>query len=207
MFLRSAVGVGRKVFEEIVEAQAALEAALGFRIDLWVYDDDGLSEGRGVFDFLRGGAGFGGREGFVFDDGVESLEIGEGHGAPESFPDGGLDAGCDEIYEALFVALLSPETHDEDKGLGDFALAEGVAEVDGRAVFRGLGIYGHAAETLVRRGGDVPFLRVAGGLVAVEKRIAHPLFQDEAVLLDFLGGGDGERRDEDGGAEESRESP
>ena len=37
--------------------------------------------------------------------------------------------------------------------LGDFALAERVAEIDGRAVFRGLGIHGRTAVGGIRRRG------------------------------------------------------
>src|ERR1019366_7287478 len=54
--LRARVGPGREEFEHVGEAQAALEPALGMRIDLRVHLDDGLREGRRALDFLRGGA-------------------------------------------------------------------------------------------------------------------------------------------------------
>ena len=141
------------MFADIVETQAALETPWDFGIDLRIYDDDRLRERRGVFDFLRGGPGLGRAEGLVFDDGLEAFEVGEGDGAAGVFPRGGLDAGSDEINETLFVALLSPATDDENERLGDFALAERVAEIDGRAVFRGLGIHGRTAVGGIRRRG------------------------------------------------------
>ena len=185
--LRSGVGAGGEIFEDIVEPQAALEPALRLRIDFGVQLDDRGREGRGALEFLRGGPCLLGRERFVLYDGVELFEIGAGDVAPEFSPGGGLDAGRDEIHEALFVALLLPETDGENEGFVDGELAERIAEIDRGAVFDGLRVHGHAAVIFILGGRDVPFLRVVRRAVAGEKRVINPLLEHEAVPLDLLG--------------------
>jgi len=53
-------------------------------------------------------------------------------------------------------------------------------------------------------GGDVPFLGVARGRVAFEEGVANPVFEYDAVVLDFGGGGEGEDEEkEEGDGEEA----
>lgn len=128
--MRSGVGGGGEVGEDVGEAEAALEAALGFRVDFRVHDDAREREGRSVFDFLGGGAGLGGGERAVFDDGVETLEIGASDRVPEGAPSGGLDASGDEVDDVFLGAVLPPVTDDQEERFIDIELAEGIAEID-----------------------------------------------------------------------------
>lgn len=94
--------------------------------------------------------------------------------------------GCDDVDETFFGFVLPPVADHENEWFGDVELPQRIAEIDGRVILGSLGVHGNSAMVFVGRGGNVPLLRVAGRLVAVEKRVVHPGFKNEAVLLHLL---------------------
>ena len=83
----------------------------------------------------------------------------------------------------LILRLLAPKACDEQERLIDIELMQSIAEADGRAVLRRLGIYRDAAMFLVGAGWDVPLLRVACRLVTSEEGISQPFFKQQAMAL------------------------
>jgi len=171
----------------MIEAQTALEAALAGGADLGIEHDERFVERVFLFHRLSPETNLAVVDGAVFDEGVEACQIGASDGAPQHAPDFGMDLGGDDVDEAFGLTVLLPKSNEQNERLGNVVLAEGITEANRGAIFGGLGVHGDAAVPEIGGGGNVPFLRVAFRLVAVEESIANPFFKYDAVLL-HLGG-------------------
>lgn len=171
----------------MIEAQTALKAALAGGADLRIEHDERFVERVFLLHRLSPETNLAVVDGAVFDEGVEAFQIGASYGAPQHAPDFGMDLGGDDINEAFGLPVLLPKSNEQNERLGNVVLAEGITEANRGAIFGGLGVHGHAAVPEIGGGGNIPFLRVAFGLIAVEESMANPFFKYDAVLL-YLGG-------------------
>lgn len=187
--LRGGIGRGCDIFKNVLKAQTALQPSLGFGINFGIKDDDGLAERRLAFHFLGQTPGFLVPERTVLNQSIKSLDVGPRDRSPQVAPSRSWHERGQDIDHALPVLFLNPETDNEEKRFIDIKLPQRVTQIDRRAVFRGLGIDRHSAVLRVRLSGDVPFLGVAQRLVSVEKRITHPLLEDDAMPLHLARGG------------------
>ncbi len=83
----------------------------------------------------------------------------------------------------LLQAILPPVADDRPKRFLDVVLTKRIAQINGGSVFRGFGVDENTTESFVRFGRDVG---VAWRRVAVEKGVADPFLEHNAVFLDFL---------------------
>ncbi len=182
-----AISVGREVFEDLGEAEAALQASLSARADLGIERDDRRVERVGLLHRLCLLAHLLVVDRGILDQRVETFEISPRDVAPKCFHELRRNHRGDDIDEAFYVAFLLPVADYEDEGFVDIELPQGVAETDGGLVFDRFRINRIAAVVEVDLGGDIPLLRVAGRLVSFEECIAHPLLKHQPVMLHLRG--------------------
>ncbi len=172
-----------------VEAEAALQSALS-AVDLRIHHDDGFREWGLGFDLLGKSAGFFQAAGGILDHGIEFFQIGAGDWMPEFPPFFRSDRhslGIDPPFRG--GCGLLPKADDEDKRLGatrEVKLPQGISKADWAAKFRRFWIHRQTSMMLVGFRRDVPFLSVFGRTIAIEKRIAQPMFEPQPVILNLL---------------------
>ncbi len=121
----------------------------------------------------------------VFDEGVELFQIFALYVAPQLVIFIGFNARGDDVGEFLFCPVLLPIADDQPERFVDVVLTKRIAQINGGSIFRGFGI-NREMVAFVRFGRDVPFLGGGFGFVAVEKGVADPFLENDAVFLDFL---------------------
>jgi hypothetical protein len=99
--LNFTISIRREVFEDLGEAEAALEATLPMRADLGVERNDARVEGVGALHRLGLLADFLVVDRSVFDERIEALEIGSGDVTQRVFIVSGVITGATILTKRL----------------------------------------------------------------------------------------------------------
>jgi hypothetical protein len=98
----------------------------------------------------------------------------------------GRDDWRDHVNHAFAIAFLFPVADDNHEFLIGVELPNGIAEINGSAVFGEFNGNGNSTVLFVRFLGDIPMLRVILDAISIEKGVLHPSFPLIAMPLHFL---------------------